>query len=189
MKYALAITNKLIEVYSSDIMLGYDIGCEFSVTLANSSVGKRATQAGLRCIVPSFHGHSHNRGCQVNWHPRYVEGAGIEDFEGCERFFHRSNDQAPGTRLATPFHRHQAIAQHVMFWGEDKHAESGEFRIFLSTFRNLLIYSQETSSMGTTSRRLRSSETTPWHSTFSPGSSRFQVQTVNGSSSKSARSS
>ncbi|KAH9947990.1 hypothetical protein B0H21DRAFT_708025 [Amylocystis lapponica] len=33
------------------------------------------------CVVPAFHGHSHNRGCQVNWHPMYMEGVGKEDFE------------------------------------------------------------------------------------------------------------
>ncbi|OBZ74097.1 hypothetical protein A0H81_06240 [Grifola frondosa] len=69
----------------------------------------------------------HNRGCQVLWHPMYMEGAGKEDFEGCERLFSESNALASGTRLATPFHRRQAIEQFFTFWGEQKHAESGRF--------------------------------------------------------------
>ncbi|RDX39811.1 hypothetical protein OH76DRAFT_1424081, partial [Lentinus brumalis] len=62
MKYALAIINKLLEVYGPDILVGYDIGCEFSKTLEHSSLGPRATEERLKCIVPAFHEHSHNRG-------------------------------------------------------------------------------------------------------------------------------
>ena len=125
MKYALAIVNKLLEVYSPDILLGYDIGCEFSKTLERSSLGTRAEQSRLSCIVPAFHGHSHNRTCQVHFHPLYFKGAGKEDFEGCERLFSESNALAAGTRLSSRFHRWQAIEQFLQFWNAAKHAESG----------------------------------------------------------------
>ncbi|KAI0354456.1 hypothetical protein OH77DRAFT_1456513 [Trametes cingulata] len=127
MKYAIAIIDKLVAVYGPQmkIKVGYDIGCEFSKSLKNSSVGPRAMNVSM--VVPAFHGHSHNRACQVEWHPMYMSGVGKEDFEGCERFFSASNGLAPGTRLSTPFHRHQAIEGRVAFWAADKHAESGKF--------------------------------------------------------------
>ncbi len=126
MKYPIAIINKLLQVYGPDILVGYDIGCEFSKTLENSSLGALAREERLRCIVPAFHGHSHNRGCQVQFLPLYFTGAGKEDFEGCERLFSESNSLASGTRLASTFHRHQAIEQFAAFWSLQKHAESGE---------------------------------------------------------------
>lgn len=126
MKYPLALVATLIQVYGTDILIGYDIGCEFTKTLSNSPLlGELAKAARVQFVVPAFHGHSHNRGCQVKYLPLYVEGAGKEDFEGNERFFSSSNGLAAGTRLSTPFHRHQSIAQFVAFWSESKHAEIG----------------------------------------------------------------
>ncbi|KAL7284497.1 hypothetical protein ACG7TL_001788 [Trametes sanguinea] len=128
MKYALAIANKLLDVYgpNAKIKVGYDIGCEFSKTLTSSSLGPRAAGR-LTCVVPAFHGHSHNRACQLQWHPMYMSGVGLEDFEVSERFFSFSNGAAAGTRLATAFHRHQAIEGVVAFWGAQKHLASGKF--------------------------------------------------------------
>ncbi len=94
---------------------------------SSTVLSARAKEKGLRCLVPAFHGHSHNRGCQVHFHPLYYAGAGKEDFEGCERLFSESNGLASGTRLATPFHRHQAIEEFAKFWSLQKHAETGAF--------------------------------------------------------------
>ncbi|OBZ66016.1 hypothetical protein A0H81_14010 [Grifola frondosa] len=127
MKYPLAMVDRLIEVYGSNVKVGYDIWCAFAKTLANSSLGGPSVKACLSGVVPAFHGHSHNRGCQVNWHPMYMEGVGKEDFEGCERLFSESNALASGTRLASAFHRQQAMEQFFSFWGDQKHAESGRF--------------------------------------------------------------
>ncbi|KAJ3008396.1 hypothetical protein NUW54_g3171 [Trametes sanguinea] len=127
MKYALAIADKLLRVYGPAvrIKLGYNIGWVIS------------------CIVPAFHGHSHNRVCQLDWHPMYSEGCGKEDFEGCERFFSASNNLASGTRLSTAFHCHQAIEGHVGFWADRKHIKSGKF-IYNNYRQALEIISQGT---------------------------------------------
>lgn len=127
MKYPLALINKVMEVYGEDIAFGYDIACAFIKTLLNSSLGSTARRLRVTGIVPCFHGYAHCRECQVHWHPLYVEGAGKEDFEGCERAFSLSNLIAPATRLSSAFHQQQAIEQHWMFWGEDKTAESGKY--------------------------------------------------------------
>ncbi|KAI0697792.1 hypothetical protein BC835DRAFT_1405591 [Cytidiella melzeri] len=126
-KYALAVIDRLMAVFGSHIGLGYDVGCDTSKTVMSSSLQARAEDQHLRLIVPAFHGHQHNRLCQLDWHPMYIKGAGKEDFEGCERAFKDSNMLASGTRLSTAFHRHQAIEQHWAFRTLDKHADSGTF--------------------------------------------------------------
>ena len=132
MKYPLSIVNKLLDVYGGDVCVGYDIACSFMKTLKSSSLGPKAVDTRLRCVVPAFHGYAHSRSCQVEWHPLHVGGTGKEDFEGSERAFSASNSLAIGTRLSSRFHRAQAIQQHWLFWSMDKHAQSGKSSDFLT---------------------------------------------------------
>lgn len=111
MKYLLAVINKLTYVYGPDLLVGYDIACSFSRTVVHSTIGPRVKAMGLTGIVPSLHGHAHDRRCQVQWHPLYLSGARKEDFEGCKWCFSASNHPASGARLASAFHRRQAIEQ------------------------------------------------------------------------------
>ncbi|KAJ6595036.1 hypothetical protein DFH09DRAFT_1259083 [Mycena vulgaris] len=127
MKYPLSMCDHLMKTYGADLALGYDIWCAFVKTLTRSSLGARTAALRLRGVVPAFHGHAHNRECQIGWHPLYVEGMGLEDFEECERTFAKSNNLAATTRLCTPFHRQQAIDEHFFFHDLDKHASSGNF--------------------------------------------------------------
>ncbi|KAF8503855.1 hypothetical protein BU17DRAFT_19906, partial [Hysterangium stoloniferum] len=50
------------------------------------------------------YGHAYCRLCQIDWHPSYIQGSGLEDFETCERVFSRSNALASSTRHASVFH-------------------------------------------------------------------------------------
>ncbi|KAJ7020928.1 hypothetical protein C8F04DRAFT_973468, partial [Mycena alexandri] len=127
MKYPLAMVEWILDQYGADIGLGYDIMCAFFKTLMRSSLGPRVTAMRMRGVVPAFHGHAHNRACQIGWHPLYVEGVGLEDFEECERTFARSNNLAAATRLSSTFHRQQQIDEHFHFHDLDKHAASGNF--------------------------------------------------------------
>ncbi|KAF9486113.1 hypothetical protein BDN70DRAFT_235965 [Pholiota conissans] len=127
MKYPLAIIDRLVTQYGSDICMGYDIMCAFIKTLSRSILGSKVAAFRLHGVVPSFHGHAHNRSCQLHWHPLYTEGVGLEDFEECERTFSKSNELASVTRLASPYHRAQHIDEHFMFHDQDKHAASGNF--------------------------------------------------------------
>ncbi|KAJ7865583.1 hypothetical protein B0H14DRAFT_2733900 [Mycena olivaceomarginata] len=127
MKYPLAIVKRLLDVHGEDGVIGYDIWCAFVKTLMRSSLGERTVAFRLTGVVPAFHGHAHNRSCQIGWHPMYREGVGLEDFEECERTFALSNNLASVTRHATPFHRQQQIDEHFNFHDEDKHASSGNF--------------------------------------------------------------
>ncbi|KAF8205106.1 hypothetical protein BJ912DRAFT_1018326 [Pholiota molesta] len=115
MKYPIAIIDRLLAQYGSDICMGYDIMCAFIKTLSRSVLGPKVAAFRLHGVVPSFHGHAHNRGCQLHWHPMYTEGVGLEDFEECERTFAKSNELASVTRLALPYHRAQHIDEHFAF--------------------------------------------------------------------------
>jgi Kyakuja-Dileera-Zisupton transposase len=109
-KYALAITNELLDTFDPGLMCGYDIGCSFSTTANNSVLlGPKLREHRGRFCVGSFHGHAHCQLCQLDWHPLYLKGCGLEDFETCERVFSCSNALASSTRHASTFHRRQLI--------------------------------------------------------------------------------
>ncbi|KAJ7865979.1 hypothetical protein B0H13DRAFT_2670813 [Mycena leptocephala] len=103
-KHPLTIANELLDAFDRAIGFGYDIGCGFNTTVFNSPLGHRALLQNFSCLVRSFHGHAHNRLCQLLFLARYVLGMGLEDLEGCERFFSRSNAMAGSIRtLSTHF--------------------------------------------------------------------------------------
>lgn len=120
----MAILDKLQKVYPDTKLVGYDIGCAFKKTAANSSFGSTLK---VQFVIPSMHGYAHNRACQIGHHPKYIAGAGLEDFEGCERAFSASNEVARLSRHATPFHRIQAIDAHFHQWDWDKYCNMGSF--------------------------------------------------------------
>jgi len=91
-----------------------------------STVGVSAQHHGLRMVVPAFHGHAHNRACQLSFHILMSPGFGLEDLETCERVFSGSNAVARLTRHATPFHRRQSIDMHFQQWDKDKYSNLGK---------------------------------------------------------------
>ena len=108
-KYPLVILSKLLSVYGKNGGCAYDIGCVFSTTLRNSSLGSQADNLKLCMMVGTFHRHAHNRMCQLDWHLQYIQGTGHTEGEGCEHVFAASNELARSTQHATSFHCHQAI--------------------------------------------------------------------------------
>ncbi|KAF8337774.1 hypothetical protein F5887DRAFT_1063021 [Amanita rubescens] len=127
-KYPLAITSTLLKAFGGDLGLGYDIGCKFGKTIKNSPLGRTAAELNLQCLVGSFHGHAHKRLCQLSYLATYTEGLGLEDLEGCERFFSKSNALARSIRYATVFHRQQAIVNYM------RHVDEFETYANLSKF-------------------------------------------------------
>ena len=94
----------LLEAFGDGIGGGYDIGCKFGTMLNHSELGPRARELDYRALVGSFHGHAHNRLCQLSFLATYVKGMGLEDLEGCERFFSKLNVLASSLRYASIFH-------------------------------------------------------------------------------------
>ncbi|KAJ7301725.1 hypothetical protein DFH08DRAFT_919067 [Mycena albidolilacea] len=96
-KYPLAIVNALLDTCGADLGIGYDIGCGHSTTIWHSPLGPKAAQLNLKMLVGAFHGHAHNRKCQLDYLATYVLGLGLEDLEGAERLFSRSNGLSRST--------------------------------------------------------------------------------------------
>ncbi|KAG6826205.1 hypothetical protein H0H92_000724 [Tricholoma furcatifolium] len=112
-KYPLAVVSALLDAFGDGLGGGYDIGCRFKTTVDQSELGSRARALRFSALVGSFHGHAHNRICQLSHLATYVKGMGLEDLEGCERFFSKSNHLAPSIRRMSPFHRHQSIVEYM----------------------------------------------------------------------------
>jgi Kyakuja-Dileera-Zisupton transposase len=110
-----------MHVYGANVAVGYDVACAFATTVQNSSLGPHAKEARLLFVVLAFHGYAHNTKCQLQWHPLYLRGFGIEDFEVCERVFKGSNALASVIRHATRFHCHQALDMYFRQHDEDKY--------------------------------------------------------------------
>ncbi|KAF8156503.1 hypothetical protein K438DRAFT_2075523 [Mycena galopus ATCC 62051] len=112
-KYPLALCEVFLDAFGLKIGNGYNIGCHFGTTLNNSELGDKARRNKFRSLVGSFHGHAHNRLCQLSFLATYVDGMGLEDLEGCERYFSRSNGLAKSVRYASKFHRRQDITTFI----------------------------------------------------------------------------
>ena len=121
-KYPLAHVSRLIELFGRSILCGYDIGCGFTATANRSmKVGPLVQEHDFTfCVVGSFHGHAHGRLCQLKFHPLFVEGAGLEDFEGNERTFSEANEMAGSTRHSSRFHRAQQLSRGFASHNRDK---------------------------------------------------------------------
>ncbi|KAI0746795.1 hypothetical protein C8Q80DRAFT_1220069 [Daedaleopsis nitida] len=126
-KYPLAITSRVIEVIREAIMLGFDIGCTFKITLKNSSLGPAFEALGGRVCVNAFHGYSHSYPCQLHNHLNGIVGMGLEDLETLERVFSASNQLASVTRYASAYRRGMLIHAYFRQWDEDKYANQGLF--------------------------------------------------------------
>ncbi|KAJ7033780.1 hypothetical protein C8F04DRAFT_1183753 [Mycena alexandri] len=119
-KYGFAVAAHLIRVLGK-LGLGYDIGCKFAqMVRMHPALAKLAADNDFKALVGAFHGHAHNRRCQLCNLTTYVHGVGLEDLEGCEKFFSKSNALAATTRYATVFHRQQTITSYL------KHADTAD---------------------------------------------------------------
>jgi hypothetical protein len=106
------VVSKLLDAFGNDLGGGYDIGCRFKTTLSRSVLGPRARELNHTSLVGAFHGHAHQRLCQLDHLATYVDGLGLEDLEGCKQTFSKSNALASTVRYASVFHRRQAIANY-----------------------------------------------------------------------------
>ncbi|KAJ7745015.1 hypothetical protein DFH07DRAFT_776919 [Mycena maculata] len=112
-KYGFTVTAHLLRVLGEHGN-GYNIGCEYAKRCKSHPVlSKLAAENNFKSLVGSFHGHGHNRRCQMRNLTTYVKGVGLESLEGCEAYFSKSNALAATTRHASRFHRQQAIVNYM----------------------------------------------------------------------------
>ncbi|KAJ6552453.1 hypothetical protein DFH09DRAFT_1248675 [Mycena vulgaris] len=98
-KYGLAISNVLMDTFGADLGSGYDIGCGFDTTIKNSPLGPKAKDLNFKMLL--------------RYLATYVHGLGVEDLEGCEHFFSKSNALSRSVRYASVFRRKQTIATYL----------------------------------------------------------------------------
>jgi hypothetical protein len=93
----------------------------------HSSLAERVRELCFKLMVGAFHGHAHNRVCQVWWHPLYMEGTGLFAGEGYKHVFSLSNKIDRSTRHASQFHRLQTILEYFDHWDDNKYAALGKW--------------------------------------------------------------
>ncbi|KAJ7727400.1 hypothetical protein B0H16DRAFT_1779478 [Mycena metata] len=120
--------DELLDAYGKKLGLGYDVGCHLEETIKNSDLSEKAKEYLLKMLVGAFHGHAHNRLCQLKFLATYIHGLGLEDLEGCERFFSKSNEMAKVVRYSSRFHCQQEITGFI------KHFDDFETYANLSKF-------------------------------------------------------
>ncbi|KAG2033287.1 hypothetical protein BDR03DRAFT_935700 [Suillus americanus] len=114
-KYPLATINKLLDVFGDNQAIGSDIGCN------------KAFNRKLLLLVNAFHRHAHNCKCQLQYHPMYLRGFGLEDLKTCEHIFASSNAAACLIRHASHFRYSQFLDLHFDQWEMDKYLELSHF--------------------------------------------------------------
>jgi len=97
------------------------LSCELNCTDGEGC--ERATHRERISWVNAFHGHVHNHMCQLQYHPLYLPGTGLEDFETCEHVFSSSNATASLIHHASHFHYVQYLSLHFSQWDANKYAE------------------------------------------------------------------
>ena len=114
-KYPLATVDKLLKTFGPNQGCGYDTGCQFGTTLANSTLGPRAKELNYTQLIDALHGHAHRCLCQLHHLATYQKGLGLEDLGVCERAFSRSNALGGVVRYMSAFHWKQAIVDYFTY--------------------------------------------------------------------------
>ncbi|KAJ7745632.1 hypothetical protein B0H14DRAFT_3097129 [Mycena olivaceomarginata] len=139
-KYPLAVVEVLLDTFGLKLGGGYDIGCHFESTLKNSELGDKARTNRFKSLVGSFHGHAHNQLCQLSFLATYVEGLGLEDLEGCERYFSRSNALAKSVRYASKHSRSFKTEPTLKRWMQEEGVEDYDtFHVWLEEEKEYLL--------------------------------------------------
>jgi Kyakuja-Dileera-Zisupton transposase len=118
------MVEALLDAFGLKIGGGYDIGCKFGIILTRSPLRSRAKALQYQALVGSFHGHAHNRLCQLHFLATYVKGMGLEVLEGGERYFSKPNALASSVRHTSVFHHKQKIVEFAKHMDQNKTYQS-----------------------------------------------------------------
>ena len=113
-------------MFGHKILFAYDVGCTFSATLSNSSIGELAHNFNFKSCTGSFHGAAHNQLCQLSFHIGLMDGAGIEDGEGNKRLYYSSNALMSVMFHLMAYYYHLQMHIHFEKWDQDKHECLGQ---------------------------------------------------------------
>jgi len=85
-----AATNTLARASGLPSRAEGDVGCVVGSAHLETQVSLQRS-LNYTSLVNAFHGHAHNRLCQLDNLTTYVEGLGLKDLEGCKQAFSKSN--------------------------------------------------------------------------------------------------
>lgn len=95
------LLSKLVQSFGSErtYNVSYDLGCKyeahlkkrvlFSIFLLNQQTPDELLSSKIVCTIPALHAYGHCTECLRTMHPKRVEGQGLADGEGTERFWSR----------------------------------------------------------------------------------------------------
>lgn len=112
-KYGLATIEKIATTLNCHFGGGYDIGCKFKKMLKHSILRLMLKEMGYQLLVGAFHDHEHRHLCQLLFLEIYTVGLGLEDSEGCKRWFSKSNHLATALQYASAFHQKQVLVTYA----------------------------------------------------------------------------
>ncbi|EJU03205.1 hypothetical protein DACRYDRAFT_50173, partial [Dacryopinax primogenitus] len=124
-KYSLVCLKKILSMLGQDLAMGYDIGCNHSKTITNSTLDPMAHSQALQVFVGAFHGYAHNWQCQLQYHPQFITSAGLKVFETNKWIFSKQNLTALLFWHASEYHRHVTLHCFWVRWDEDQQAGLG----------------------------------------------------------------
>ncbi|KAJ8462008.1 hypothetical protein ONZ45_g18090 [Pleurotus djamor] len=86
--YCYTLLEMLFQHLPSSFSVGilYDIGCQIHRSCVKHGFLSRYVDR-IKFGISIFHAFGHQWPCQIAYHPRKVEGFGLTDGEGCERFW------------------------------------------------------------------------------------------------------
>ena len=105
----------MLDVFGKNQGCGFDTGCQFKTTLNYSGLGPLAQELNFKCLVNSFHRHTHRRLCQLSYLTTYQQGLSLETLGVCEHTFSQSNSNAGIVRHMISFHCKQAIVHYFQY--------------------------------------------------------------------------
>ena len=96
------------------------------MTISSSSLSLPFLTSGSRTCVDTFHGYSHNYGCQDTNHLNVIKCAGLEDFGMMEHIFSMSNQLASVTCYTSTYICRLSIDAFFQQWDEDHYLNLGQ---------------------------------------------------------------
>jgi hypothetical protein len=117
-----------------NVMLIYDIACQYSVHLLDRIGDKLPPGIVVDRAIGMFHVHGHKEECFFRYAPSFIPGTGIVAGEILESLWAGMNQITPAMRTATLAHRAEMTDDHANDSNHKKMLGIGENNLFSSIF-------------------------------------------------------
>ncbi|KAH8101661.1 hypothetical protein DFH11DRAFT_1523480 [Phellopilus nigrolimitatus] len=127
------ILSTLVETTVSELLISYDIGCQWSKNFAArienfpQEMRLDVNNVNMRTVVPKFHLPAHGVSCQTKFSLNFVPWVGHTYGEGVESEWAHINGTATSTREMAPAVRHETLNDHWSSWNWQKWLNFGSY--------------------------------------------------------------